>query len=144
MFIISILCNSIDESHRKNHFFENKNRGKKFFLQNILFLFYHRFSVPSLITISFKKVVHGNSFSEKPVLSKNKLYLHLSFLCTRWYFKPNLSNFFFIFESDSQLKKGPKHIFFLFSGFRTPTDNKVLWKILSGTENFHRKVFSVL
>ena len=62
----------IDESYQNNQpfFEENKHQGKKFFLQNMVFLFYHRTSVPSLITLWFKKVLHEKKFPEKLVFPK--------------------------------------------------------------------------
>ena len=75
LFLISILCAPLTNHTKTNNFFwGEKTSRKNSFLQIIVFLFYHRTSVPSLIILGFKKVVHEKSFSEKLVFPKKIVF----------------------------------------------------------------------
>ena len=137
MFLKSFLCTLNDESYQNYQlFWRERTSVKRNFLQSMTSVFYHRFFVNCLITMSFKKVCHEKKVSWKLFFLKwNFLWMLSSILCIPLIYYTQPLNFFC--ESDYLWKKHSlKHHFsFSTSVLCTPTESFDIQKNIHG-KNF--------
>ena len=81
----------IDESYQNNQLFfeENKIQWRKHFLQNIIFVSYHRSTALLLITMLFKSFYWKNIFSRKIIFWKNFFFFIIFREYPHWWIIPN-------------------------------------------------------
>ena len=81
----------IDESYQNNQllFEENKIQWRKHFLQNIIFVSYHRSTALLLITMLFKNFYWKNFFSRKIIFWKNFFFFIIFREYPHWWIIPN-------------------------------------------------------